>query len=63
MNLTFLIFWWIIPLVSLRLLFLVGVKHLHGPIQQQDGEDKESVEQGQDTAYLTNLKDLKNYQK
>ena len=29
--------------------------HLHGPVQQHDGEDQDGVEGGQDVAYLTNL--------
>ena len=29
--------------------------HLHGPVQQHDGEDQDGVEDGQDAAYRANL--------
>ena len=29
--------------------------HLHGPVQQHDGEDQDTVEDSQDAPYLTNL--------
>ena len=29
--------------------------HLHGPVQQHDGEDQDAVEEGHDAAYLNNL--------
>ena len=29
--------------------------HVHGPVQQHDGEDEDGVDEGQDAAYLTNL--------
>ena len=60
--LTFLIPWWIFPLVLLPLVLLGSICcldhldfHLHGPVQQHDGEDEDGVQEGQDAAYLTNL--------
>ena len=35
---------------------LCGKLHIQGPVEQHGGEDKEDEDDGQDAAYLTNLK-------
>ena len=58
--LTFLIEWRILlvdppPPVLLVIVFSLCHLHLHGHVQQHDGEDEDGVEEGQDAAYLTYL--------
>ena len=57
---TFLIQWRIFladphPPILLVTVFSLDHVHLHGPVQQHDGEDQDTVEDSQDAPYLTNL--------
>ena len=43
------------PAVLLVSVYSLCHLHLHGPVQQHDGQDEDGVEEGQDAPYRANL--------